>query len=164
MGKRTTTWKAVEKTICRKLGGQRRGAYTGDGKKGMPDCIGTKFSVEVKWRGSKHGIFPAMLVKSLLQAHRNRQEGKPPIVVAGWKHLKYNDYIVVMRRKHAQELPIPIVKNFVLPKKKGTLEDIELFSEYGAVQFLSKHFVAMTFQDFLAWYAEGQKKLNKTHK
>lgn len=78
------TWKAVERSICRALGGQRTGPVGDEG----PDCVGTyPYAVQIKHRAN----VPAWLLDSYRQAVDDAPAGEIPILVLhpkGYSHLR----------------------------------------------------------------------------
>jgi hypothetical protein len=71
----SAAWKDLERRVCRALGG-RRGGPVGAG---VSDCVGVRFSVEIK-RSVRPG--PPVLAAWVTQAKQQaRREGRPWLVV-----------------------------------------------------------------------------------
>jgi len=86
-----TTWKATERAIARKLGGERVSkARLGDRS---PDVVTAWLAVEVKHRKT----LPAWLKGALAQAARNAGEAQLPVVVLHECSQQHEGDLVVLR-------------------------------------------------------------------
>lgn len=68
-----TSWKDLERRVCRALGGERNGPNPGS------DCVDTPYSVEIK-RCTRYALKTAWLEQARRQS---RDEGKPWLLVIG---------------------------------------------------------------------------------
>ena len=97
MPKPTTSWKGLERRIAKIFGGQRRGAYVSDGKRGKTDIIKDGFAIECKLlkRPTYQQMFDACK-----QAENNAEsELDIPIAVVkkNSQGIKDKDALVIMR-------------------------------------------------------------------
>lgn len=89
MGKVTATWKATERRVARRLGGQR----TGNRGIAAPDVTTTWASVEVKHRAT----LPAWLLAAMRQAEGAAIFGQLPVVVLHQLGERSDKDLVVLR-------------------------------------------------------------------
>jgi len=100
MAKNPNTWKKFETFVAKRLGGKRRGAYTGDGRKGKSDIVRPQpgvpwFSVEVKYSARPSW---GLLVDAVEQARRASETPLDiPIAVVKKKGMASSLALVVMR-------------------------------------------------------------------
>lgn len=84
----TKTWKAFERFVAKKLGGLRRGAYTGGTHGGKSDVILNGFSIECKLHASvTHGLIQTAIDEAEVQ--RDNEDDFAIAVVkpnGGFKH------------------------------------------------------------------------------
>ena len=80
-------WKAIERRVARKLGGQRVGCTGRD----TPDVVTELADVEVKYRAT----LPLYLKAAMAQAVRNAADGKLPLLVLAERYQR--DMLVVLR-------------------------------------------------------------------
>lgn len=92
---RTATWKATERTLAKRLNGQRLGA-TG---KANADVVAGHLSVECKHKRR----LPGWLKDAVQQAARNAGEGQLAIVVLHEAGKRHDNDLVVVRLKDWQE-------------------------------------------------------------
>jgi hypothetical protein len=86
------TWKAVERQIARRLGGQRV-PITGRARGSAPDVDHPWLSIEVKHRKR----LPQWLLDALDQARAAANDQQLPIAVLHENGRRFSDAIVVMR-------------------------------------------------------------------
>ncbi len=86
------TWKACERAIAAKLGGERV-PVTGRARGDAPDVATTWASVEVKHRKR----LPLWLTEALEQAAASAGDDQLPLVILHQHGCRYDDSIVVMR-------------------------------------------------------------------
>lgn len=93
---KTSTWKAVERSIAALLKGKRV-PVTGRTRGSAPDIAHGQFSIEVKHRES----FPDWLFDAYDQAEKsnNKRKTKIPVVILHQKGVKYEDSFVVLKLK-----------------------------------------------------------------
>ena len=85
------TWKATERAIARKLGGERVSkTHLGDRS---PDVVTAWLAVEVKHRRE----LPVWLKAAMSQAARNAGEGQLPVVVLHESGQRHDGDLVVLR-------------------------------------------------------------------
>jgi GAF domain-containing protein len=83
------TWKAVERQIARRLGGQRVGV-TG---RSTADVIGAWFVAEIKYRKT----LPQWLKDALAQARAAANDQQLPIAVLHESGQRFSDAIIMLR-------------------------------------------------------------------
>ena len=84
-----TTWKASERAIAKRLGGQR----VGNRGRNTEDVAHSWLSVEVKSRRQ----LPAWLLNAMAQAERNAPAGRLPVVVLHQVGQRHDGDLVVLR-------------------------------------------------------------------
>jgi hypothetical protein len=89
-----TAWKAFERRIARIFGGQRRGAYTGNGNQGKTDIVAPGWAIECKLL-SRPGYQD--LLNAACQAEANGDPGDIPVAIVKRKGELDKDSLVVMR-------------------------------------------------------------------
>jgi len=82
------TWKANERAIARRLGGQR----VGNRGSNTEDVAHPWLSIEVKSRR----VLPAWLVAAVAQARRNASAGRLPLVVLHQVGRRHDDDLVLL--------------------------------------------------------------------
>lgn len=93
--KNTTSWKGFERRIAKLFNGQRRGAYTGNGRQGKTDIIATGWAIECKLYGRPNY---STLLEAAHQAERNAEKATDiPIAIAKRKNDHDRNALVVMR-------------------------------------------------------------------
>jgi hypothetical protein len=90
--RRPATWKAVERQIARRLGGQRV-PITGRARGSAPDIAHPWLSVEVKSRRK----LPQWLLDALDQARAAANDQQLPIAILHKNGQRFSDAIVMMR-------------------------------------------------------------------
>ena len=102
MSKPPMSWKNFERRICRKFGGERRGAYTSDGNCGKNDCRDVDgFSIEIKLlnRPTYQQMFDACI-----QAEKNAEcDMDIPIAIVKKKGVRDKNSLVIMRLEKFKE-------------------------------------------------------------
>ena len=87
------TWKSVERRICRYLGTKRA---LQEGRKGMPDCISSRYVIQVKHRKK----LPTWVSKAWEETEQHNEEGKIPIVCLHEKNQRIEDTYVITQLKY----------------------------------------------------------------
>ena len=85
-----STWKAVERAVAAKMGGERLSNHALGQQ--TPDVETSAYSVEVKSR-----TLPAWLTNAMAQARRNASSGKLPLVVLHEGGRRHDNDLVVVR-------------------------------------------------------------------
>ena len=94
-------WKAFERRIADVFGGQRRGAYTGNGRQGKSDIIVPGWGVECKLLSRPNF---QQLLDAARQAESNREcPADIPVAVVKRKGDHDTNALVVMRLEQFQE-------------------------------------------------------------
>jgi len=87
-----TTWKAVEREIAKRLGGERV-PVTGRQRGSAPDIEHPWLSVEVKHRKA----LPGWLLDAQAQADASAKPNQLPMVVLHQKQMQYDDSVIMFR-------------------------------------------------------------------
>lgn len=93
-----TTWKACERDLAKRLGGQRLSNHALGQR--VPDVETSAWSVEVKHRAKP---LPAWLTGALDQARANATPGKLPLVVWHEKGRRHDNDVVCVRLRDWEE-------------------------------------------------------------
>lgn len=95
-----TTWKAVERAIAQRLGGQRV-PITGRQRGSAPDVAHEEFGIEVKHRKA----LPSWLLDAMDQAVACSGDGaKLPVVVLHQAGQRHDNDLIVLRLKDFEEI------------------------------------------------------------
>ena len=87
-----STWKAVERSIARLIGGERV-PVTGRQRGSAPDIEHDFLSVEVKHRKS----LPSWLHEAMNQAQASKRGDQLPVVILHGKNMEYRNSMVLVR-------------------------------------------------------------------
>jgi hypothetical protein len=94
-------WKAFERRVAQVFGGQRRGAYTGNGRQGKADIIKAGWSIECKLYSNPDYD---TLLEAARQAEKNaEQPGDIPVAVVKRLRGRDDNALVVMRLETFRE-------------------------------------------------------------
>ena len=88
-------WKAFEREIAKRLGGQRAGPLGREG----PDVLHPLWAPECKMRKK----LPRLLTEAMDQAVTNTPPGKIPLVILHQAHDEYDQALVVMRLRDFED-------------------------------------------------------------
>ena len=113
-------WKAAERESARRLGGQRV-PITGRVRGSAPDhtTAGDLWSVEMKMRKA----FPKWLLEALEQAIASQEQGagRWPLVILHPKGRRYEDDLMILRRKDFEEIHTLLLSCFQDDTQDGTI-------------------------------------------
>lgn len=87
-----TTWKAVERAIAKRLGGDRV-PITGRVRGSAPDVAHTWLAIEIKLREN----YPQWLSNAMEQAEASRRGSQLPVAILHKKYKNHDDDLIVMR-------------------------------------------------------------------
>ena len=92
------TWKRTERSIARRLGGERVPA-TGRARGSAPDIAHTYFAIEVKHRKT----LPRWLLEAVDQAVKSARSGQLPVAILHEAGARHDGDLVVMRLEDFEE-------------------------------------------------------------